>query len=141
MGRLDGKVAAITGAGSGIGRATAIVLAREGARLVLCDTRSEYLDRLRPLLAGSGHRMVVGDIAAEATAIQISQAARELGGFDVLVGNVGLMFFKDITEVSVEEFDRLMAVNVRGMFLACKHAIPAMLRQRAGAIVIVSSGS
>jgi NAD(P)-dependent dehydrogenase (short-subunit alcohol dehydrogenase family) len=51
------------------------------------------------------------------------------------------MFFKDITEVSVEEFDRLMAVNVRGMFLACKHAIPAMLRQRAGAIVIVSSGS
>lgn len=142
MGRLDGKVAAITGAGSGIGRATAIMLAREGAKLVLCDTQRDYLERLRPLLTGAEHQFVLGDISLEETAAGIARTAHEkFGTLDVLVGNVGLMFFKDITEVTVEEFDRLMAVNVRGMFLACKHAIPAMLRQRSGSIIIVSSGS
>lgn len=142
MGRLDGKVAAITGAGSGIGRATAIVLAREGAKLVLCDKQRDYLEQLRPLMTGEGHQFVLGDISLEETSAGIARTAQEkFGALDVLIGNVGLMFFKDITEVTVEEFDRLMAVNVRGMFLACKHAIPAMLRQQSGSIVIVSSGS
>ncbi|HTW87238.1 MAG TPA: glucose 1-dehydrogenase [Candidatus Binataceae bacterium] len=142
MGRLEGKVAAITGAGSGIGRATAIVLAREGAKLVLCDTRHDYLEQLQPWLSGAEHQFVLGDIALEETSAGIARTAQEkFGTLDILVGNVGLMFFKDITEVRVEEFDQLMAVNVRGMFLACKHAIPAMLRQQSGAIVIVSSGS
>jgi len=142
MGRLDDKVAAITGAGSGIGRATAKVFAEEGARLVLCDTRREYLDALMPTLAGRGHQLVVGDISLEPTAVEIARTAEQkFGRLDVLVGSVGLMFFKDITEVTVEEFDHLMAVNVRGMFLACKHAIPPMLRQKAGSIVLLSSGS
>jgi meso-butanediol dehydrogenase/(S,S)-butanediol dehydrogenase/diacetyl reductase len=142
MGRLDGKVAAITGAGSGIGKATATVFAREGAKLALCDTRREYLEALLPGLDGGPHCIVVGDISVERTAADIAQAARQtFGALDILVGNVGLMFFKDITDVTVEEFDRLMAVNVRGMVLACKHAIPEMLKRKAGSIVIVSSGS
>jgi meso-butanediol dehydrogenase/(S,S)-butanediol dehydrogenase/diacetyl reductase len=142
MGKLDGKVATITGAGSGIGKATAVVFAREGAKLILCDTRGDYLEKLTPLLDGGPHRSVIGDVALEQTAIDIAVTAREsFGALDVLVGNVGLMFFKDITDVTVEEFDRLMTVNVRGMVLACKHAIPAMLERKAGSIVIVSSGS
>ena len=142
MSSLAGKVAAITGAGSGIGEATAKVLAREGAKLVLCDTRGDYLDRLVSSLDGGPHRTIIGDISLEPTAVAIGRTAdQDFGALDVLVANVGLMFFKDITEVTVEEFDRLMAVNVRGMVLACKHALPLMLRRRAGSIVIVSSGS
>jgi meso-butanediol dehydrogenase / (S,S)-butanediol dehydrogenase / diacetyl reductase len=142
MGRLGGKVAAITGAGSGIGKATATVFAREGAKLVLCDTRADYLEKLVPTLDGGTHQTVVGDISLESTAVAIARAAEQaFGGLDVLVANVGLMFFKDITEVTVEEFDHLMAVNVRGMVLSCKHALPLMLRRKAGSIVIVSSGS
>jgi meso-butanediol dehydrogenase / (S,S)-butanediol dehydrogenase / diacetyl reductase len=142
MGKLGGKIAAITGAGSGIGRATATVFAREGAKLVLCDTRADYLEKLVPTLDGGPHRTVVGDISLESTAVAIAGAAEQgFGGLDVLVANVGLMFFKDITEVTVEEFDHLMAVNVRGMVLSCKHALPLMLRRKAGSIVIVSSGS
>jgi meso-butanediol dehydrogenase / (S,S)-butanediol dehydrogenase / diacetyl reductase len=142
MGRLGGKVAAITGAGSGIGKATATVFAREGAKLVLCDTRADYLEKLVPTLDGGPHQTVIGDISLEPTAVAIAKAAEQnFGALDVLVANVGLMFFKDITEVTVEEFDHLMAVNVRGMVLACKHALPLMLRRKAGSIVIVSSGS
>lgn len=142
MGKLDGKVAAITGAGSGIGKATAEVFASEGASLVLCDTRADYLERLLPAIQGNSHQIVVGDIAEERTATEIASAAETtFGTLDILVGNVGLMFFKDITDIAVEEFDRLMAVNVRGMVLACKHAIPLMLRRKSGAIVVVSSGS
>jgi NAD(P)-dependent dehydrogenase (short-subunit alcohol dehydrogenase family) len=142
VGLLDGKVAAITGAGSGIGRATAIIFARAGARLVLCDARHDYLKALVPTLEGGEHATVIGDISLEPTAVEIARSAdRKFGRLDVLIGNVGRMFFKDITDVTVEEFDQLMAVNVRGMFLACKHAIPPMLRQKSGSIVIVSSGS
>jgi NAD(P)-dependent dehydrogenase (short-subunit alcohol dehydrogenase family) len=142
MNRLDGKVAVITGAGSGIGRATALVFAQEGARLVLCDHRKDYLDALLPDLSNGGHETVVGDIAQENTSWEIARVAEEtFGRLDILVGNVGQMFFKDITDVSVDEFDHLMAVNVRGMFLACKHTIRGMLNRRSGAIVIVSSGS
>jgi meso-butanediol dehydrogenase / (S,S)-butanediol dehydrogenase / diacetyl reductase len=142
MGKLAGKIAAITGAGSGIGAATAAVFAREGAKLVLCDTRRDYLDQLASSLDGGPHQTIIGDISLEATAVAVARAADQyFGALDVLVANVGLMFFKDITEVTVEEFDRLMAVNVRGMVLACKHALPLMLRGKAGSIVIVSSGS
>jgi len=142
MGKLEGKIAAITGAGSGIGKATAVLFAREGAKLTLCDTRSDYLAKLAPTLDGGPHHLVIGDISLEQTATEIAETTqRSFGTLDVLVGNVGLMFFKDITEITVDEFDRLMAINVRGMVLACKHALPLMLRRKSGYIVIVSSGS
>jgi meso-butanediol dehydrogenase/(S,S)-butanediol dehydrogenase/diacetyl reductase len=139
-GRLEGKVAVITGAGSGIGRGTANVLAGEGAKLVVGDVRGEYLDALLAELPGEGHRTVTGDISEEETSVELVRTAREVGGgVDILVSNVGLMHFKEITEVTVEEFDHVMAVNARGGFLICKHAIPSMLERGGGAIVIVSS--
>jgi NAD(P)-dependent dehydrogenase (short-subunit alcohol dehydrogenase family) len=138
--KLEDKVAIVTGAGSGIGNATARRLAEEGAQLVVNDLREEYLDELVPSLSGEGHVAVAGDVSQEATAKELARTAQErFGRIDVLVNNVGDLFFKDITETSVEEWDRLMAVNLRSQFLCCKHVIPAMQEQRSGSIINLSS--
>ena len=137
--RLEGKVAIVTGAGSGIGRATAHRFAEEGARLVLADIRGEYLEELEAAL-GAEHAYVSGDVSQEATAELLAATARErFGRIDVLVNNVGDLFIAEITETSVEDWDRLMATNLRSMFLCCKHVIPAMLEQGGGSIVNLSS--
>jgi meso-butanediol dehydrogenase/(S,S)-butanediol dehydrogenase/diacetyl reductase len=137
--KLEGKVAIITGAGSGIGQATARRFADEGATLVLADISEEYLDELEAAL-GSGHAYVVGDVSQEATAERLAATARErFGRIDVLVNNVGDLFIAEITETSVEDWDRLMATNLRSMFLCCKHVIPTMLDQGGGSIVNLSS--
>lgn len=138
--KLEDKVAIVTGAGSGIGNATARRLAEEGARLIVNDLREEYLDELVPSLSGEGHVAVAGDVSEEATAKELARTAQErFGRIDVLVNNVGDLFFKDITETSVEEWDRLMAVNLRSQFLCCKRVIPAMQEQRSGSIINLSS--
>ena len=137
--RLEGKVAIVTGAGSGIGRATARRFVDEGAMLVLNDVSEEYLGELEAGL-GAGHAYVVGDVAQEATAELLAATARErFGRIDVLVNNVGDLFIAEITETSVEDWDRLMATNLRSMFLCCKHVIPTMLEQGGGSIVNLSS--
>lgn len=137
--RLEGKVAIVTGAGSGIGQATARRFSDEGARLVLNDISEDYLGTLEAGL-GSDHAYVVGDVAREATAELLASTARErFGWIDVLVNNVGDLFIAEITETSVEDWDRLMATNLRSMFLCCKHVIPAMLEQGGGSIVNLSS--
>ncbi|MBV9797768.1 MAG: SDR family oxidoreductase [Solirubrobacterales bacterium] len=138
--RLAGRVAIVTGAGSGIGEATARRLALEGAHLVANDLSSEYLDALMPTLAGDGHVPVVGDVSVEATAEELVRAASERHRrLDVLINNVGNLFFKDITDTTVEEWDRLMAVNLRGTFLCSKHALRVMVRQRSGVIINLAS--
>jgi len=138
--KLENKVAIVTGAGSGIGAATARRFAEEGARLVLNDLREAYLEELLPSLDGEGHLTVSGDVSQESTAKELAGVARErFGRVDVLVNNVGNMFFKDITETTVEEWDELMAINLRSQFLCCKHAIPPMLESGGGSIVNLSS--
>jgi meso-butanediol dehydrogenase / (S,S)-butanediol dehydrogenase / diacetyl reductase len=142
MGRLGGKVAVVTGAGSGIGRATCHEMVAEGASIVANDVNDEYLRSLREDLPDGCCATVAGDISDEHTSERIvTTATTVFGGLDVLVGSVGQMFYKDITDVTTGEFDRVMAVNVRGMFLVCKHVIPHMVRERAGSIIIVTSGS
>jgi len=137
--RLQGKVAIVTGAGSGIGRATARRFVDEGALLVLNDISEEYLGELEAGL-GADHAYVVGDVAREATAELLAATARgRFGRIDVLVNNVGDLFIAEITETSVEDWDRLMATNLRSMFLCCKHVIPTMLEQGGGSIVNLSS--
>ncbi|MGI9111574.1 MAG: SDR family NAD(P)-dependent oxidoreductase [Gaiellaceae bacterium] len=137
--KLEGKVVIITGAGSGIGQATTHRFAQEGARLVLNDVVEDYLRELAASLDGE-FRAVVGDVALEETAVRLAATAREeFGRIDVLVNNVGHLYLAEITELPVEEWDALMATNVRSMFLCCKHVIPTMLEQGGGSIVNLAS--
>src|SRR5271154_1731950 len=107
---LENKVTLISGAGSGIGRATALRFARDGAKVVASDINEGYLERLAKDLEGGEFATVVGDLTQEGTVQQlIATAVERYARIDVLVNNVGLISFKDIDQVSVEEFDRLMA--------------------------------
>ncbi len=138
--RLQDKVAIVTGAASGIGRSTAILFAREGARLVLNDIDAQGLEALMLQIAREGARTVAGNVADEAIARHLAQESiSAFGRVDILVNNAGVHFVKDITEMTVEEWDRLMDINLKSMFLCCKHVIPHMLKQNKGAIVNLAS--
>ena len=138
--RLKDKVAIVTGAASGIGRSTAILFAREGARLVLNDINAIDLEALLPELASKDARTVVGSIADENVArVLARESISAFGHIDILVNNAGIHFVKDITEMTVEEWDRLMDINLKSMFLCCKHVIPHMLNQKKGSIVNLAS--
>jgi len=138
--RLSNKVAIITGAGSGIGQATARLFAREGARLVLNDLDSHRLEDVLNEVGRGKSRGVEGNVAHEDTACRLGQEAMSaFGRIDVLVNNAGIHFAKDITEMTSEEWDRLMDINLKSMFLCCKHIIPHMLIQKKGAIVNLGS--
>jgi NAD(P)-dependent dehydrogenase (short-subunit alcohol dehydrogenase family) len=138
--RLQDKVAIVTGAGSGIGRATAALFAREGALLVLNDIDPKGLDMVSAQLGKDKNRAVPGDIAREETARHLAaEAMSAFGRIDILVNNAGIHFLKDVTDMSVEEWDRLMNINLKSMFLCCKHVIPHMLKRKKGAIVNLAS--
>jgi len=138
--RLENKITIVTGAASGIGRATAMLFASEGARLVLNDIDSKRLDEVVSEVGSERHRGIVGSVAAETTARRIAEEAfSAFGRIDVLVNNAGIHFVKDITEMTVAEWDNLMDINLKSMFLCCKHVLPHMLRQRQGSIVNLAS--
>jgi NAD(P)-dependent dehydrogenase (short-subunit alcohol dehydrogenase family) len=136
--RLKEKVAIVTGAASGIGRSTAILFAREGARLVLNDLDARALEAVQRSIDGT--RIVAGNVAEEDTARRLAeQAVSAFGRIDILVNNAGIHFARDVTEMTVEEWDRLMDVNLKSMFLCCKYAVAQMLKQKNGAIVNLAS--
>jgi len=138
--RLQDKVAIVTGAASGIGRSTATLFAREGARLVLNDIDVRGLEGLMLQMPAERARTIVGNVADESIARQLAQESiSAFGRIDVLVNNAGVHFVKDITEMTVEEWDRLMDINLKSMFLCSKHVIPHMLKQNRGSIVNLAS--
>jgi NAD(P)-dependent dehydrogenase (short-subunit alcohol dehydrogenase family) len=138
--RLQDKVAIVTGAASGIGRSTALLFAREGARLVLNDIDAQGLEALMRQMANERARAVAGNVANESTARQLAdESISAFGRIDILVNNAGVHFVKDITEMTVQEWDRLMDINLKSMFLCCKHVIPHMLQQNQGSIVNLAS--
>ncbi len=138
--RLQDKVAIVTGAASGIGRASAIAFAREGARLVLNDLDAPGLEAVILKIGRERTRAVAGSVADEGVARRLAQEAiSAFGRIDILVNNAGIHFVRDITEMTVAEWDRLMDVNLKSMFLCCKHVIPHMVKQKKGAIVNLAS--
>ena len=138
--RLQDKVAIVTGAASGIGRSTALLFAHEGARLVLNDIDAQGLEALMRQMASQRARAVAGNVADESTARQLAdESISAFGRIDILINNAGVHFVKDITEMTVEEWDRLMDINLKSMFLCCKHVIPHMLKQNKGSIVNLAS--
>jgi NAD(P)-dependent dehydrogenase (short-subunit alcohol dehydrogenase family) len=139
-GRVDGKSVIITGAAKGIGRASAELFAREGARLVLNDVDEPDLEQTAASL-GDGVEVVtlVGDVSVEADARRIvATAVESFGGVDSLVANAGIIPLSSIEQANAEEWDQVMAVDGRGMFLTCKFAVEAM-GSAGGSIVCLSS--
>ena len=141
MARLEGKVAVITGATGGIGSAAARLFADEGARVALVDLDE---DALRETVRSIGEDKVsytVADVTQpEQTQAYIDAAVDRWGGIDVLLANAGIEgVLSLITDYPIDIFDRVMAVNVRGVWLGIKYAVPAMRERGGGSIVITSS--
>jgi len=142
MGRLDGKVCVITGAGSGIGQASARLFAREGARVVVSDVD---LDAARDTAAGieqTGGQAVAEqvDVTDQAqTEALAERVARRFERVDVLFNNAGIGGVGDVLETEPDLFDRVMRVNVRGVYLMSRAIVPHMIRQRSGSIINMSS--
>jgi short-subunit dehydrogenase len=141
-GKLAGKVVLITGASSGIGRASALALAQEGAYLVITARRKNRLEELAAAVQPAGGRTVciVGDASAEETAARCVAAAVEtFGSLDILINNVGVGNYKNLVDTSAAEYDEMMDSNVRSSFLFTRHAVPVMLKQASGMILMISS--
>ncbi|MGY2132946.1 SDR family oxidoreductase [Hymenobacter sp. HD11105] len=141
-GKLNGKVALITGASAGIGEACARALAEEGANLVLTARREERLETLAEELRQLGVKVefVAGDAREEETARRTVQAATDaFGRLDILINNAGAGNYKNLVDTSAEEYDELMDTNVRTTFLFTRHAVPVMQAQKSGTILMLSS--
>ena len=144
MGRLDGKVALITGGASGIGRAAALLFAREGARVTVATARNatgarQVVEQIRG--AGGTATYVLGDVTrADDAGRMVAAAVEAHGKLDVLLNNAGITVPGSYThEVRDEDWARIVAVDLTGAFLMMKHAIPHMLRAGGASIVNVSS--
>jgi NAD(P)-dependent dehydrogenase (short-subunit alcohol dehydrogenase family) len=138
MRRLEGKVAIVTGAGSGIGAAAARLFAAEGARVAVADVRAEAADAVAGEIVASGGEAlaVAGDVSSDAGAQAIVAAAGDAWGrLDALYNNAGVDATGDVLDVTAEDWDRCFDVNVKGTWLCSKHAIPLMERSGGGAIV------
>lgn len=142
--RLDGKVALITGAGSGMGRVAAQMFAREGARVVAADLDEQAGQETAALARDEGLdvRFVQADVSREADCRAMVACAEEtFGTLDVLYNNAGIFPEADHSVIDTDEavWDRVLAVNVKGVYLACKYGIPAMVRAGGGSIVNIAS--
>ena len=140
MGRMDGKVALISGGAGGLGAATARLMAREGARVVLADLADEAGQALAREIGGEYHRL---DVRHEADWTRVVRAVdAEHGRIDVLVNGAGIEgdFVNGSPETtSLEQWHKVLSVNLDGVFLGCKAVLPVMKRARKGAIVNISS--
>src|SRR5258705_8542973 len=142
LGRLHGKSAVITGAAFGIGRATAELFAREGARLTVTDIQGGPLLALADELRQGGAEIetVVGDVSVEEDARRmIGAAADRFGRLDVLVANAGIIPLGDATEGTVADWDDVMAIDGRGMVLTFQVGIQAVVPTGGGALACLSS--
>lgn len=139
---LEGRVALVTGASRGIGRAVAPALARAGADLVLCSTREGGCEAAVREAQAVGRRAfgIAADVALSADCDRLVRAAEEaFGRVDLLVNNAGVVRRAPVSDTTDEEFDRVLAVNLRGPFSLCRRVIPGMVRRGFGRIVNVSS--
>jgi len=139
---LKGNAVLVTGASAGIGWASAIALAREGADLVITARRQDRLAALAREAEAAGSRVaiVVGDASEEDTAVKAVAAAKErFGRLDILINNVGAGIYKNIVDTSAADYDFLVDTNVRSTFLFTRHAVPVMIAQKRGTILMISS--
>jgi NAD(P)-dependent dehydrogenase (short-subunit alcohol dehydrogenase family) len=142
VGRVEGKIACVTGASSGIGRCAALTLAREGAKVVATDIQQELgAELVREIEGGGGEAVfLTHDVTDEGAWISVIAAIRSrFGRLDVLVNNAGIGLSGPVVEMSLDAWKRQMSVNVDGPFLGVKHGLPLMREGGGGSIINVSS--
>jgi NAD(P)-dependent dehydrogenase (short-subunit alcohol dehydrogenase family) len=142
-GVLAGKVALITGGASGIGRATALLFAREGAAVSVVDLDGISGQAVAQTIVDRGGQVIFlrCDVSLAADCQRaVQQTVDELGGLDILLNNAGIIRRATVLETSEEEWDRVMAVNVKSVFLLSKYAIPVMAQAGGGVIINTASG-
>jgi NAD(P)-dependent dehydrogenase (short-subunit alcohol dehydrogenase family) len=143
MRRLDGKIAIVTGgAGSGIGHGISVALAKEGAFVAILEIDLEAAKIVRERIEDEGgHAAVFRCDVSQPSDVRsaIEQVAVTRGTLDVLVNSAGIGMIRPVADASEEEFDRVAAIDLRGMWLCCKFAIPYFQRQRSGAIINIAS--
>lgn len=141
-GKLEGKVALVTGASSGIGEATAIALATEGAKVAITARRADRLESLAKRLSQEGGEAltIAGDVREESQANDmVRRTSDRFGRLDILVNNAGLMLLGPITDADTEDWRRMVNTNLLGLMYATHAALPILRRQKSGHIVNISS--
>ncbi len=139
---LEDKVAIVTGAASGIGKATAVLFGREGAKVMCADLNADGAEATASQIADTGGEAasLKADVSQEDDVKQmIGETVERWGRLDVLYNNAGVGVGNPVTQVSIEEWDRIIDINLRGVFLGTKHAIPEMLKSGGGSIVNTAS--
>src|SRR5947209_10179708 len=154
MGKLDGKVALITGGARGQGRSHALTFAREGAEIIVCDVADQLSTTPYPL--GSTEDLddtarMVEDLGRRCLAVQADirhsdqmqglaeQAISEFGHIDILLANAGIQSFGEAWELTDEQWDEMIGVNLTGVWKSCRAVVPHMIERRTGVILITSS--
>ena len=140
--RLAGKVAIITGAGAGIGRSTALLFAKEGAKVVVADCDSERGAETVSIIREDGGEatFIQVDVSKAAGAERMARATvQTYGKLDILVNNAGIYMQADAVEMTEEDWDRILDVNLKGVFLCSKYCIPEMIKGGGGSIVNIGS--
>jgi NAD(P)-dependent dehydrogenase (short-subunit alcohol dehydrogenase family) len=142
--RLKDKVAIVTGAGRGIGLGIALAFAQEGARVALCDVNGLHLESALAevqALGGAGIGFQMDVTSKEQILRVVGEVLDQWGAVDILVNNAGIYELLPAEEISEEQWDRMLAVNLKGTFLCCQAVIPFMKRQGAGRIVNIASSA
>ncbi|WP_136605155.1 SDR family NAD(P)-dependent oxidoreductase [Paenibacillus dokdonensis] len=140
--RLEGKVALITGAGAGIGKTTALRFAQEGAKVIVTDIN---LDSVNSTLAeirqaGGSGAAFKHDVSNEDNWKSIvEESVQQFGAIDILFNNAGIYFIKPIADIGLDEWNRMLSINVTGVFLGMKHVLPVMAKQNGGSVINASS--
>lgn len=142
MMRLEGKVALITGAGAGIGKTTALRFAEEGAKVVVTDINLDSAKQTAGEITQAGGEAAAfrHDVSNEDEWKEIANAAvQQFGRIDILFNNAGIYFIKPLADIELAEWNRMMAINVTGVFLGMKHVMPLMAKQKGGSVINASS--
>ncbi|MDR9856936.1 glucose 1-dehydrogenase [Paenibacillus sp. VCA1] len=142
MGRVSGKVAIVTGAAGGMGKEDALLLAKEGAKVVVTDIQEEKVNEVVDQINQSGGEAIGfrHDVTSEEEWIRIiDETVEKWGKIDVLVNNAGISLAKSLVDTTAQDWDKVMSINLTGGFFGIKHVIPVMQKNGGGSIINISS--